>query len=523
MQPALLHEVLRDRARQRPDRVVLRFDERALTFGELDREVDAFAARLGLLGVERGGFVALLLPNVPEMAIALLACARLGAVVVPVNVALKGEGLAYVFEQSGARFAVADAALVERLAAALAGRVELDLLVLVRAESAPGVSGPFRRIEPFASSSPAPMSPLPPVAAADPWAILYTSGTTGPAKGVVLPHQMWATESEEAARGQGLDESSVLYSFLPLFHLNSLCFALGSAIVAGCQAVLRERFPQERFLEDLRANGVTHAAIPAFVLMRLLESPPDPAERGLRLRFALSMGVPPDAWPRLEARFGCRVACGYGLTETGMLCVLATDRPGASGRANPRYELAVVDDDDQVLAPGAIGQVVCRARRPNEVMLGYHRMPEATAAAFRNGWFHTGDLGWFDADGYFHFADRRKDMIKRRGENVSATEVEAQLARHPAVADVAVASHAAPPDEEVRAFVVVAPGQTLDPAALLVWLGERVAYFMVPRYVDVVTELPRNALGKVEKYKLRALPVGAETFDRVSAGVKVDR
>jgi crotonobetaine/carnitine-CoA ligase len=241
------------------------------------------------------------------------------------------------------------------------------------------------------------------------------------------------------------------------------------------------------------------------------------------LRQVLTMGLEPRAWPAVEERFGARVACGYGLTEAGMLCTLATDRPGASGRANARYELAVVDDGDRPLAPGSVGQVVCRPRRPNEVMIGYHRMPEATAEAFRNGWLHTGDLGWFDPDGYFHFADRRKDMIKRRGENVSATEVETNLARHPTVADVAVVPYAATGDEEVRAFVVAQPSQAVDPGALVRWLGERVAHFMVPRYVDVVAELPRNALGKVEKFKLRARPLASGTFDRVAAGVKVER
>ena len=465
----------------------------------------------------------LVLPNRAETPVAFFALARIGAIAVPANVFLKQDGLAYVFEQSGATAAIVDASLLERVTAALDGRVDLELLVVTGAgdRAHPDEQVPYEVVAAGGDASlPTPPDP------GDPWAIMYTSGTTGPSKGVVLPQQMWATESHDAAASQRMSADSASYTFLPLFHLNALVFGLGAALTVGGRAVVRGRFPQADLLDDLGATGATHAMLPPFVLGAMLAAPPTDADADFPLEVVGTMTMPADPWRAFEARFRTHLVVGYGLTESGSLCTPGFGaQPGSSGRPNPRYEVRIVDEHDRPVAAGTVGEVVARPRRPYEMMLGYHRMPDATLAAFRNLWLHTGDAGFLDDEGYFHFADRKKDMIKRRGENVSSFEVEEQLVRFPGVAGAAVVPFRDPSglDEEVRVFVEAEPGAAIDPAALAEFAGTRMAYFMVPRFVDVVPELPRNAVGKVEKYKLRTEPLRADTFDLKESGVVVER
>jgi crotonobetaine/carnitine-CoA ligase len=519
-QPALMSVVLAARAASGPARVAVELDDRSLTYDELDAEATRLARGLVGRGIGRGDLVVLVLGNRAEMVIAYFALARLGAVAVPVNVFLKHDGLAYVFEHSGARTAVVDATLVDRVTDAIRGRADLDLLIVVdAAEDAAVVS--------FDDVLRGPLGDLPePPEPDEPWAIMYTSGTTGPAKGAVLPQQMWATEAHDAAASQAMTADSVSYTFLPLFHLNAVVFGLGAAITLGARAVIRTRFPQADLLDDLRTTGATHSMLPAFVLLSMLGAPPSAEDEAFPLDVVGTMSLPAEPWRAFEERFDARITVGYGLTESGSLCVPGLGaKPGTSGRPNPRYDLRIVDEHDRPLAAGEVGQIVARPHRPNEMMLRYHRMPEETAEAFRNLWFHTGDAGSLDDEGNFCFADRTKDMIKRRGENVSSFEVEEHLAVFPGVASAAVVPFRdeATFDEEVRAFVECEPGADVDVTALVEFAATRLAYFMVPRYVDVVAELPRNAVGKVEKFKLRSEPLRDTTFDLKASDVQVER
>ena len=463
----------------------------------------------------------LVLPNRAEIAIAYFALARIGAVAVPANIHLKQEGLGYVFEQSGATAAIVDAALLERVTESIRDRCELELLVVVGTADAAITAVDFDDV-----TRGAPVE-LPPEPAPDaPWAIMYTSGTTGPSKGAVLPQQMWATESHDAAASQQMTADSVSFTFLPLFHLNAVVFGFGAAITLGARAVIRSRFPQEDLLGELRSAGATHSMLPPFVLQAMVDAPPSPADREFPLDVVGTMSLPAEPWRSFEERFGARITVGYGLTESGSLCVPGIGaKPGTSGRPNPRYELRIVDEHDRPQPANTVGEIVARPVRPNEMMIGYHRMPEATVRAFRNLWFHTGDAGSLDAEGFFHFADRTKDMIKRRGENVSSFEVEEQLALFPGVASAAVVPFRdeVVHDEEVRAFIEREPGADLVVEALMEFAGQRLAYFMVPRYVDVVDALPRNAVGKVEKFKLRSEPLRDTTFDLKASDVVVER
>jgi crotonobetaine/carnitine-CoA ligase len=522
VQPALMPEVLAAHAASSPARVALELEDRSLTYGELDAEATRLAQGLFGRGVRPGTLVVLVMGNRAEMAIAYFALSRLGAVAVPANVFLKNEGLAYIFEHSGATTAIVDASLVERVDEALRGRLELELLIVVGAEgSMPARAVAFQDV----LNGPTGELPAPPGPDA-PWAIMYTSGTTGPSKGAVLPQQMWATESHDAATSQAMTADSVSYTFLPLFHLNAVVFGLGAAITLGARAVIRTRFPQAELLDDLHATGATHSMLPPFVVLSMLAASSSPEDARFPLEVVGTMSMPAEPWTAFEERFGARIMVGYGLTESGSLCVPGLGaKPGTSGRPNPRYELRVVDEYDRPLPAGQVGEIVARPRHPNEMMIRYHRMPEATAEAFRNLWLHTGDAGSLDDEGFFHFSDRTKDMIKRRGENVSSFEVEERLAVFPGVASAAVVPFRdeAVLDEEVRVFIECEPGAEIDVTAIAEFAGEHLAYFMVPRYVDVVAQLPRNAVGKVEKFKLRSEPLHDTTFDLKASDVVVER
>ena len=358
--------------------------------------------------------------------------------------------------------------------------------------------------------------------------MLFTSGTTGAAKGVVLPHQQLASTAGDAVHDLGMDAGSVFYTFSPLFHLNGLVFGPLSALVAGARTVVRSAFPRESTLADLRSTGATHWVATPYLLRGLLAAPPRPDDADNDLRVVMTFGLTAAEVERVQTRFGCRLATGYGMTEAGMICRAQTDRPTTSGRVSDRYRIRVVDEHGQNVAPGEVGEILVTARLPYDRMLGYYGMPEATAAAFDGDWFRTGDLGRLDADGYLQFADRTKDSLKRRGESISTFEVERALMSFHGVSAAAVVGYRSAPDaeEEVRAFIEleqpVLP-EHFDFAALIQHCGRNLAYFMVPRFIDLVHELPRTALGKIQKQALKETPVTPATYDAKATAIEIDR
>jgi crotonobetaine/carnitine-CoA ligase len=357
---------------------------------------------------------------------------------------------------------------------------------------------------------------------------MFTSGTTGPAKGVVMPHQQVASAAWDAVHDLEITSRSIIYTFNPLFHLNALVFGPFAALLAGASTVIRSQFPRERLRTDLHATRATHWCPPPFVVRGLLASPPGPEDRLLALRMVATIGLLAAEIEAFEQRFGCRITGGYGSTEAGMMCRMQTERAHVAGPPSDRCELRIVDAQGQDLPRGEVGEIWARARLPHDRMLGYYRNPEATAAAFAGEWFRTGDLGRFDADGYLVFVDRLKDSLKRRGSNISTFEVEQALATFPGVVDAAVVGTRADPtaEEEVRAFIEVADPDRRAPwdyAGLIQHCARHLAWYMVPRYVDVVGALPRTPLGKVRKSELKSLPLAPATFDVKAAGIVVER
>jgi crotonobetaine/carnitine-CoA ligase len=310
-----------------------------------------------------------------------------------------------------------------------------------------------------------------------------------------------------------------------LFHINALN-TFAQASIAGCQVVFLTRFSASGFWPSMRACGATVVYLLGAMVPILLAQKEDGDERDHRVRIGLGPGVPPAAGAEVLRRTGVRLLEGYGSTETNFVIATAPDSPrtGVMGWLRPGFQARVAGEDDDELPPGEAGELLLRADEPYAFASGYFNLPQKTVEAWRNLWFHTGDRVVQDADGAFRFIDRIKDAIRRRGENISSFEVEQVLLSHPAVASVAVypvGSELA--EDEVMAAVTARPGQVLDPAALARHCESRLPYFAVPRYVDVLEDLPRTENGKVQKYKLRERGVTAATWDRTSQAGELHR
>ena len=353
--------------------------------------------------------------------------------------------------------------------------------------------------------------------------ILYTSGTTGPSKGVCCPHAQLYRFGLNVAQLLEITEDDVLYTCLPLFHTNALnCFV--QALLTGATYCLDTRFSASRFFtRAIRAEATVTYLLGAMVPI-LLKQPVREEERAHRIRIANGNSQPPDVDREMRTRFGFGVAECYASTEAG--CALGAPLPaqrlGAMGPAMPGYDARVVDEDDVEVPDGVSGELVLRPHHPFTIATGYFRMPEKTVAAWRNLWLHTGDRVVRGPDGSYRFVDRMTDSLRRRGENISSYEVEQVLLGHPGVSAVAVYGVPAELGEsEVMASVVLRDGSDVAPAELVEFCVPRLAYFAIPRYLDLVDALPLTENGKVKKFVLRDRGVRPHTWDRERAGVEL--
>jgi crotonobetaine/carnitine-CoA ligase len=501
-----LPTVLERQAQRWGDRTLLRAGTEVRSFAGMRDAVARQAGALAAAGIERGDRVAALSENRIELLDLWLGCAWLGAVLVPVNTGLRGGQLEHVLANSGAKALAAEPTLVDRLES-----VETRPPLVWELGATLPTGG-----EPVEAA---------PVRPGDPAAILYTSGTTGPSKGVVCPQAQWYWWAVSTGRVLALDEDDVLHTTLPLFHTNALN-AFCQALVSGATYVLAPRFSASAFWQRVHDEGATVTYLLGAMVSILLKRPPSNLDRSHRVRVALAPATPAELHAPFLERFGVRLVDAWGSTETNIVLANTLDdvRPGTIGRVVAGYEARVVDEDDAEVPDGTPGELVVRHSEPFSFATGYFGLPEQTVDAWRNLWFHTGDRVVRDPDGSFRFVDRIKDVIRRRGENVSSHEVEQVLLAHPEVAAAAVFPVPSElGEDEVMACVVPRPGAALDPLDLVRFCEPRLAYFAVPRYLEVVTELPLTATGKVEKFRLRERGVTAAAWDRDRAGYEVRR
>jgi crotonobetaine/carnitine-CoA ligase len=452
------------------------------------------------------------------------ALARLGAIEAPVNTAFRGPALAHLLELIETEVVIVDESMCASVAA-VADALTHVRVVVVRGD-------PSWAIERFPQWNVVALSAgllggaprglaAPTHSETDPAMLLFTSGTTGRSKGCVLSHRYAVRQAELTVEHLGLRTDDVLYCPFPLFHLDATVLTVMPALVLGTTAAIGERFSASRFWHEIRSFGATVFDFMGATLAILYKQAPDLRDGDNPARLGWGVPLPPELAATFETRFGVRLVELYGSTDVGVPIYTPLDeprRPGSCGRPIPAYDVELVDESDRPVDVGTVGEIVVRPNEPSLIMDGYYRMPEATLQATRNLWFHTGDLARADSDGFLYFVGRRTDSIRRRGENISAFEIEEAINLHPDVLEVA--AYGVPSElseDDVMVAIVARPGCSLDPVDLVAFCENTMARHMVPRYIDIVDALPKTPTEKVEKYRLAARGPTATTWDRQPA------
>jgi acyl-CoA synthetase (AMP-forming)/AMP-acid ligase II len=519
-----LATLVRTKARKNSDRLAFRFAQGTFTFSEVDRASDRVAAGLAQHGIGKGDRVAALLFNCPEIVELWFGAAKLGAVMVPINNGLKGEILRYELADSDPKGIVLDHRLwgaYEPIRPATPGFQEWF------ADGPDGVPPLPKGVASFRDLRST--SPPPSVETPKPWEpaeIMYTSGTTGPPKGAIIPHQKLISTPYEIGLRSKLDERSVLFTALPLFHCNAQEMTALTAFLNDCPACFEERFHASTYWETAHSFRATHVSLLISMVTVLFKQPDKPTDATHGVRVALTAGATREVWPRFEDRFKVTIVELYGMTECG--CTTTMNPPnairvGSIGTPLGFVEADVVDDDDRPVAAGVRGELVVRPRVPFSMFSGYLNKPQETIGSWRNLWFHTGDYVTKDPDGYYYFVDRKKDVIRRRGENLAPYDVESVLITHPSVFEAVVVGVPSPlGEEDVKAFVVLKPGESVTAKQLFEFAVEKLPFFMVPKYIEFLSEVPKTANQKAQRFVLRQRK-GGEVFDRDQLGIVIKR
>jgi carnitine-CoA ligase len=518
---SLVH-VLGRRVADSADKPWLIFPDRVFTYREADALSNRFANGMRRHGIAPGETLLVMLPDGPDLVMSWLACAKLGVIEVPVNTAYRGDILSHIIQDSRATSMLVSSAYIERLRELGGlGKVERCFVSAQDSYSSPVLPATLLDLDSIVSDD-----DRPPAMAIEPndlKAIMYTSGTSGRSKGVMVAHAHAYEYANGCASAVEVNASDIYYTAgLPLFHVAGRWGVLYGAAIKGATAVIPRQFSATNFWSEVRQFGVTATYLLGAMANFLQRQSPrsDDAENPLEKVLMCPLLADLDAFTR---RFGLKVATAYGSTEANAPIVMPLGsnirHSQVVGRVRSElFDVRILDEADEELPPGITGQIAVRPKAPAITMLGYWQQPEATCAMWRNLWLHTGDAGFKDSEGLFYFTDRLKDTIRRRGENISSMEVEGVLSQFPAVLECAVFPvKSADTEEEVMAAVVPRPGQRISPEALVRFLEPRMAHFMVPRYIMVVTELPKTPTGKVRKHVLREAGVTARTWDRNAA------
>lgn len=514
-------EQLRDRAWDHPDRpFVVDAAGPSATYGEFHTAAMRWAAVYRSLGLDRlDNVVTMVKPSAAAYA-SWIGMTWAGVIDASCNTAYQGRMLTYLLDQSRARVAVVDASYLDRFVAVADDLHHLETVVViddVAVEPHEETAFTVLRADDLLRSVD-PAEDLAPPEIRDIAMMIYTSGTTGPSKGVLVP---WA-QVHESCLGlippDNLDRTDAFYSPFPMCHGSGRA-ALGVMTMCGGRFVLREQFSATHYWDDIIDNGCTTTGLVGAMTTFLWNRPPRPDDAANPLRRAVMMPVVP-YYREFEERFGLKLTTCYAMSEIATVFSTGwtiTD-PASCGTVRDGFEVRLVDDDDFEVPIGEVGQLVVRHRDPWTLFQGYFDMPDKTAEAWRNGWFHTGDAFRVDEEGRFYFVDRVKDAIRRRGENISSFEVEALVNDHPAVLEAAAIPVPSEWGEDEVKVCVVRTDEMLTEARLIDDLTETMPRFMVPRYVEFVDSLPKtDATQRVKKMLLRVDPLNARTWDREAA------
>ncbi|HWH32323.1 MAG TPA: AMP-binding protein [Egibacteraceae bacterium] len=513
------------------DKVFVRTQDEAHTFAEVNARACRLANSMRDLGIKRGDPVAILMEDGYDFVSTVLAVNKAGGIWVPINTNYRGDWLSRTLQDAAAAMIVADDAYLAKEVIEQAEHSGARLVVrktasgAAAAEGRPGATTPFDALEDNVDHEIAE-----PLAESDISAVMWTSGTTGRSKGVMQAYGCWYGALRLYTEARDVRPDDVFYNCLPMFNSGAWVFNILEALYTGTTVAIDPVFSVSRFWERVQHYGATQIATLGAMHMYLWQQPPQPAEIDNPARVATAIPVPPEIHDAFKERFGLEhIVRLWGQSELMPLSINSPERQGAldaDGFVRDDFDVMLLDEHDNEVAAGEVGEICVRPRRPFTMFQGYYRNPQATVDAWRNLWYHSGDLGTISESGELRFVDRKADYIRYKGRNISSIELEGVVMEHPDV--VEAAAHGVPSSEllredEIKVCVVRKLGAEVSEADLATHVNERAPYFLVPRYIEFVDELPHTPTGRVRKVELRERGVTSTTWDRVAAGFTVQR
>jgi crotonobetaine/carnitine-CoA ligase len=513
-----VEQLIRSRVAEHPDTTWLKWRDDEVPWSDVLSNGQRAANGLLELGVCPGERVALMMANRPEFIWVHLGILFIGAHSVPVNISQRGATLAHILADSDATAVIFQEDLRDAVLAVRPDLPALRHLVVADGAAGGGVDWDIERLLSGADAEP----DIELDEASGGVGMMYTSGTTGPPKGIVAT-KYDLTPLTVLLEASGVQKGETMYTGLPLFHGNALLVSMLGSMFLDAQLALAPKFTASRFFDDCRRYGAVEFNTLGGMISILLKQPAGPGDRDHRVHTVVSAGCPPDRWREFEQRFGVRIVEWFGMVDAPGILLNDAGKVGSMGKSGVSgVEFRVVDEDDRPLGPGQVGELVFR--HPKGRLTHYHKLPDETETANRGGWFHTGDLAEHDEDGFFYYRGRKKESMRRLGENISAWEIETVVNAHPRVLDSA--AHPVQSDlgeDEVKVCVVPRPGEAPTPEEILDFCVGRMARHAVPRYVEFVDALPKTATERNQYAALRARGVTPETWDREQAGYELQR
>ncbi|MEM3891975.1 MAG: ATP-dependent acyl-CoA ligase [Nitrososphaerales archaeon] len=518
-----LKTLIEKKAVKNAGKVALKSGEHQITYDAIESSAAKIAGRMKDLGVSQGVKVALMMTNSFEFVYCWFAAMKLGAVLVPLNISLKGDLLAYQLNDSESKICIIEKSFLEPYQAVKSRLQHVKHHFLLDRDDpnkAPEGFTPFNDL--YGEEVRGGQGPQ----YYDPAMIIYTSGTTGPPKGVVLPHYAYINTALANAVTAEAREGDVFFSTVPFFHTSGQLQVVLPALIHDLQGAFEPWFSASRFWDQVRQHDATVVFLISSMINILLKQPESERDKAHKVRVVMTGGAKKQDWEAFESRFGVKVLEGFGMTETAAIAIFnrsSACKVGSVGKPLPHFEAKIVDDYDNEVPPMVKGELVIRPKVPFTMMLEYYKKPEKTVEAWRNLWFHTGDILYRDEEGFFYYVERKKDVIRRRGENIAPYDIESVVNQHPKVLEaVAVGVPSEVGEEDVKIYVKLKPGEQLDALDLLKWCDDRLPYYMVPRYVEYVDEIPKTPTQRAQRYLLKQRGIG-QAFDAYKAGFRPKR
>ncbi len=509
-----LGTLLERQALENKSKPYLYFLDREISYESMNTGANQMANVFNKLGVVKGDHVVILLPQCPEYIYCWFGLAKLGAVTVTINTQFRGEPLEHLIKTSNSKFAVVASDFLpqyEEIAPKIKGikRIVFDTT---------GAGDDAESLDKLFIQSPTTPPPAIPLEDIEPLIITCTSGTTGLPKLVRNSHRAYITAARDLASYTETSSSDRIYCALPLYHVNPQAYGVMMALVTGASLIIAPKFSASKFWDDVRKYQATAFSYVGAVLPILLTQPEQPSDKDVPARKCFGGGAPKDVYEEVTRRFGVEVFELYGMSETGTFNTIprhGKGRAGTVGQLREGFEIKIFDDKDNELPTGQLGEIVVRPLKPYIMFDGYYNSPEETMKCSANWWFHTGDLGKVDEDGYYYFCGRKKESIRRGGENISPYDIEREINKHPAVFESAAFGIADPVmGEEIKVAIVLRPDQQVTPEEIIAWCEPLLPKFMVPRYIEFMEKLPKSASEKIQKLALKKQGLTPGTWDR---------